>query len=262
MDARVAVITGGARGIGAAMARAFVRAGMRVVLGDLDEAEAQRTARELGAGAIGVKTDVRDPASVRALADAAADRFGGIDVVCNNAGISPIGALMEASLEDWRLTMDVNFWGVVHGVREFVPRLIAQGRGGHVVNTASMAGLVGMEQFGVYAASKFAVVGLSEALAREVRPQGIKVSVLCPMVVRTTLLETTAAVRGLPAPCVDLDSLGGIGRILDPDDVAACVMAGIDRGDFFIFTHAEQRALLEKRAVRLDEACRRVDERG
>jgi NAD(P)-dependent dehydrogenase (short-subunit alcohol dehydrogenase family) len=254
MEQRVAVITGGARGIGAALARAFASAGMRVVVGDLDEVEAQRTAQELGGEAIGVRTDVRDPASVRALAEAAVTRFGGVDVLCNNAGISPMGRMMDATVEDWRLTIDVNLWGVVHGVREFVPRMIARGRGGHVVNTASMAGLVGMENLGVYGASKFAVVGLSESLAREVRHHGIKVSVLCPMMVRTGLLETTAKVRGVPHED-DRDILDGLGRVLEPDHVAACVMAAVARGDFFIFTHTEQEALLDKRTARLKDAC-------
>jgi NAD(P)-dependent dehydrogenase (short-subunit alcohol dehydrogenase family) len=238
------------------MARAFVGAGMRVVIADLDEAE--RTARSLGANALGVTTDVRDSGSVRALADAAFAHFGGVDVVCNNAGISPIGPMMEATEDDWRLTMEINFWGVVNGVREFVPRLVRQGRGGHVVNTASMAGLVGMAGFGVYGASKFAVVGLSETLAREMRPHGIRVSVLCPMIVQTALLETTARLRGVPPPEVTFGDLEGAGSVAQPDDVAARVLAGLARGDFFIVTHPEQEALLDRRAARLKEACRRL----
>jgi NAD(P)-dependent dehydrogenase (short-subunit alcohol dehydrogenase family) len=253
---KVAVVTGGARGIGAALARAFVGEGMCVVLADLDGDAAARTAAALGDKAIGVKTDVRDPASVKALADAAVARFGGVDVLCNNAGISPVGRMLDASLEDWRLTMEINLFGVVNGVREFVPRMIAQGRGGHVVNTGSMAGLVGMEYFGVYGASKFAVVGLSETLAREVKEHGIKVSVLCPMMIRTGILENTAHVRGVPAPEVPIESLGGVGRILEPDHVARCVVEGMARGDFFILTHTEQEAFLDKRAARLKAACR------
>src|SRR5439155_9059425 len=99
-------------------------------------------------------------------------RFGGVQLLCNNAGVCPLGDMLQASLDEWRFVMDVNFWGVVHGVREFVPRMIAAGQGAHVLNTASMAGLVGMNLFGVYGASKFAVVGLSEGLSREVKAQG------------------------------------------------------------------------------------------
>src|SRR5439155_716730 len=135
--------------------------------------------------------------SVRALAEAAARRFGAVHIVCNNAGVGTFGQLATATHADWEYTMRVNFWGVVHGVEIFVPRLVAQGAGGHVINTASMAGLVGMQWLGVYCASKFAVVGLTEALHRELRPHGIGVSVLCPMIVRTNINENS--VRNRPA---------------------------------------------------------------
>src|SRR5262249_1390978 len=187
---RVAVITGGGSGIGAAMASAFAARGARLVLADIDPAALERTAgalRATGAEVLTVRTDVGDPAQVRALADAAVDRFGAVHVVCNNAGIALFGPMASATHADWEYTMRVDFWGVVHGVETFVPLLLKQGQGGHMVNTASMAGLVGMQWLGVYCAAKFAVVGLTESLHRELTPQGIGVSVLCPMIVQTDI---------------------------------------------------------------------------
>ena len=163
---KVVVITGGGGGIGAALAHAFVARGARIVLADLDEAAMARVAGSLkGAETLCVRTDVGDLASVQALADAAERRFGAVDVVCNNAGIALFCEMAAATHADWEFTMRVNFWGVVHGVETFVPRLVARGAG-HVVNTASMAGLVGMQWLGIYCASKFAVVGLTESLHR------------------------------------------------------------------------------------------------
>src|SRR5512139_2029776 len=143
---RVAVITGGAGGIGSALARAFAARGAKIVLADLDAANLAAVVKDLeksGAEAIGIPTDVSKRDSVEALADAAVKSFGGAHIVCNNAGVATFGPLAKSTQKDWEFTMGVNFWGVVHGVQAFVPRLIAQRQGGHVVNTASMAGLVG-----------------------------------------------------------------------------------------------------------------------
>src|SRR5689334_20718512 len=156
---RVAVITGGAGGIGMALARAFAARGAKLVLADIDEAALARSAAELrGSGAIvhTVRADVGERAQVEALADATLAHYGAAHVVCNNAGIALFGEIAQATHKDWEYTMRVNFWGVAHGVEVFVPRLILQKDGGHVVNTASMAGLVGMQWLGLYCASKFA----------------------------------------------------------------------------------------------------------
>ncbi len=256
---RVAVITGGGGGIGAALADAFAARGARIVLADLDEAVMARVADRLtrsGADVLAVPTDVTQLGSVGALAEAAARRFGAVHIVCNNAGIGTFGELATATHADWEYTMRVNFWGVVHGVEIFVPRLIAQGAGGHVINTASMAGLVGMQWLGVYCASKFAVVGLTEALHRELRPHGIGVSVLCPMIVRTNINENS--VRNRPA---ELRNPGDpvvppagalVGSTIAPEEVARRVMRGVERQDLYIFTHREQREILRRRAARQD----------
>jgi NAD(P)-dependent dehydrogenase (short-subunit alcohol dehydrogenase family) len=262
---RVAVVTGGGSGIGAAMAAAFAARGAHLVLADIDRDALERSAASLrGAGAevLTVPTDVGEPAQVQALADAAVARFGAVHVVCNNAGIAVFGHLVDATHADWEYTLRVNLWGVVHGVQAFVPRLVAQGQGGHIVNTASMAGLVGMEWLGVYCASKFAVVGLTESLHRELKPHGIGVSVLCPMIVQTDINRNS--VRNRPAalrnpgdpidpPDADPEVEGAMqGGVIGVDEVARRVVRAIDRGDLYVLTHPEQRGFLRRRAARLD----------
>jgi len=256
---RVAVITGGGGGIGGALAGAFAARGARIVLADLDEGAMARVATRLGqAGAevLAVPTDVTALASVQALAEAAVRRFGGVHIVCNNAGVATFGEIASSTHADWVFTMNVNFWGVVHGVETFVPRLLAQKAGGHVVNTASMAGLVGMRWLGVYCASKFAVVGLTESLQRELADHDIGVSVLCPMIVETKINENS--VRQRPA---ELRNPGEMavpaegqmaGGVIQPDEVAGRVVRAIERNDLYILTHPEQREFLRRRAARLD----------
>jgi NAD(P)-dependent dehydrogenase (short-subunit alcohol dehydrogenase family) len=259
---RVAVITGGASGIGAAMARAFAARGARLVLADVDEpALEERCAelRERGAEVLGVPTDVTRRESVAALAERAFSEAGGAHVLCNNAGIVTAGEMTKAPPEDWEYTMAINFWGVVHGIQAFVPRMLEQGQGGHVLNTASMAGLVGMQWLGIYCASKFAVVGVSEALRRELAPSGIGVSVLCPMIVETNLNENSERLRPgsfrrsgeAPAP----PPAGAMqGSVKDPAEVATRVVRAIERNAPYVLTHEEQREILRRRAARLD-AC-------
>src|SRR4029453_11604444 len=239
---RVAVITGGGSGIGAAMAAAVGVGGARVVLADIDPGALERTAATLTASrteVLTVRTDVGDLAQVRALADAAGARFGAVHVVCNNAGVAVMGAQADATHADWEYTMRVNFWGVAHGVETFVPRLLAQGQGGHIVNTASMAGLVGMEWLGIYCASKFAVVGLTEGLARELTPRGIGVSVLCPMVVQTdinvnSIRNRPVALRNPDHPEVPADlapevQATMVGSVIGADEAAPRVVRAMGR---------------------------------
>jgi len=260
---RVAVITGGASGIGLAMARAFARRGSQLVLADIDEAALARSAKDLseaGAAVLGVPTDVTARASVEALAEAAFRRFGAVHVLCNNAGIAVLGSIVGASPQDWDATMAVNFWGVVHGVDAFVPRLIEQNQGGHIVNTASMAGLVGMQYLGVYCVSKFAVVALSESLERELRPHDIGVHVLCPMIVDTQIGANSARVLGRADPTQAGPAGAGAqpppgamkGGVIPPEQVGEAVVRGIQRGSLYILTHPEQREYLKRRWLRQD----------
>jgi NAD(P)-dependent dehydrogenase (short-subunit alcohol dehydrogenase family) len=257
---RVAVITGGAGGIGMALARAFAGRGARLVLADLDEGALRAAVADLtGAGAQvhGVVTDVTKLDSVRTLGDAAVQRFGAVHIVCNNAGVATFGEIRQATHRDWEFTMNVNFWGVVHGVETFVPILLQQGAGGHIVNTASMAGLVGMQWLGIYCASKFAVVGLTEALQRELKPHGIGVSVLCPMIVDTNINQNSARMRpshlrnaGEVPPLPPASEMKG--GVIAPAEVARRVVRAIERGDLYILTHPEQRQFLRRRATKLD----------
>lgn len=256
---RVAVITGGGGGIGAALARAFAARGARIVLADIREEPARAVAKQLQAGgaeAHVVVTDVTRRESVEALAEATLERFGAAHLICNNAGVAVVGEMSTAPPEDWEFTMGVNFWGVVHGVQAFAPRLIAQNAGGHILNTASMAGMTGMSWLGIYAASKFAVVGLSESLSRELRPRGIGVSVLCPMIVDTDINANSLRLHPsapVASEAVEASASAAMkGEVIEPDELARRVVRGLERGDFYIFTHPEQRDFLRRRAARID----------
>jgi NAD(P)-dependent dehydrogenase (short-subunit alcohol dehydrogenase family) len=259
----VAVVTGGAGGIGSAMARAFAARGAKLVLADLDEktlAEVTRDFEKSGAQVLGVPTDVTKPESVESLAEAALRKFGAVHVVCNNAGVATFGPLAQATHADWEFTMGVNFWGVVHGVQAFVPRLIAQKQGGHVLNTASMAGLVGMDWLGVYCASKFAVVGLTESLHRELRAHDIGCSVLCPMVVATNINDNSLRMRpaelrnpaGTDRSQFGADAPPMVGGTIQPEELARRVVRAIERRQLYVLTHAAQREILKRRAERID----------
>ena len=258
-EERVAVITGGAGGIGMALAEAFAARGARLVLADIDEARlasAVRSLSDAGARVIAVPTDVTRRESVDALAESTFKHYGSAHIICNNAGIAVLGPMLTATPADWELTFDINFWGVVHGVQSFVPRLIEQGEGGHIVNTASMAGLVGMAWLGVYCASKFAVVGLTESLARELRGEKIGVSLLCPMIVDTQINQNTqrlldTAPRG-PTAAMTPPQDQMKGGMVSPESVARRVVRAIDAGELYILTHPEQREILRRRAAKLD----------
>lgn len=260
---RTAVITGGASGIGLGMARAFAARGAKLVLADIDTEALARAERDFAADGIevlGVPTDVTRRESVAALADAAFSRFGAVHLVCNNAGIATFGEIAKAPREDWEFTMNVDFWGVVNGIEAFVPRLIAQKQGGHVLNTASMAGLIGMKWLGIYCAAKFAVVGVTEALQRELEPHGIGVSVLCPMIVATNIGANSQRLRpgalqpapGAAAPPPPAGAM--VGGTVTVEDVARRVVRAIEQRRFYVLTHPEQREILRKRATRLDAA--------
>jgi NAD(P)-dependent dehydrogenase (short-subunit alcohol dehydrogenase family) len=262
---RVAVVTGGGSGIGAALARAFAREGSKVVLADLDRDGMDRVAGEIaaqGGETLSVHTDVASLESVEALAKRTLERFGAAHIVCNNAGVGVFGPLAEATHKDWQWVMNVNIWGVIHGIEVFLPRLIAQGQGGHIVNTASMAGLAGMPGLGVYCASKFAVVGLTESLQRELSGHGIGASVLCPMIVNT---QINASERNRPK---ELRNEGAsepsltegqftVSRVIEAPEVAERVVQAIRDKALHILTHVESRDILRRRGARLDAAAAR-----
>lgn len=259
---RTAVITGGGSGIGAETARAFAKLGARIVLADLDEEGMRSVAEEvasLGSEAHTVRTDVSRLEDVRHLADEAFGRFGKVHLLFNNAGVGVFGPLAEATHQDWVWLTNVNYWGVVHGIEAFLARMIAQGEGGHVINTASMAGLTGMAGLGVYCATKFAVVGLTESLSRELRGTGIGASVLCPMIVRTRI---DSSERNRPEELrnpgheVTLESAQYTEqRAIDVGEVSKRIVEAVRDADLYILTHHEQQEILERRAERLRRAA-------
>src|SRR5438105_6712514 len=258
---RTAVVTGGASGIGRALCLAFAGEGARIVVADIDDAGMAKTARgvaKAGSKAITVETDVTKLASVQSLADRAFGEFGRVHVLCNNAGVAVHGSLDSASHRDWRWVLGVNLWGVIHGVEAFVPRMIAQQSEGHVVNTASMAGLIASQGLGVYNTSKYAVVGLSETLVKDLRPYGIGVSVLCPMGVATRIRDSERsrppALRNEGAAAAAPVEL--IGRTLSPEPVAAMVVDAIRRNRFYIIPHEESLEAIRRRFQRIEEAIR------
>jgi NAD(P)-dependent dehydrogenase (short-subunit alcohol dehydrogenase family) len=186
------VVTGAASGIGRALAGAFAAEGMKVVLSDVDEPRLEEAADELtskGAECIALVADVSDAGAVERLADLAVAQFGRVGVVCNNAGVSTLGKQWEIGMDDWDWVIGVCLRGVVNGVRSFVPRMLAQGGPAHLVNTASMGGLLTSPFLGPYAAAKHAVVGLSKGLRSELAGTEVGVSVVCPGMVRTPILE-------------------------------------------------------------------------
>jgi NAD(P)-dependent dehydrogenase (short-subunit alcohol dehydrogenase family) len=189
---QVVVVTGAASGIGRATAEAFAVEGARVHLADIAREPLWGVATALAERGLGVQAHVVDctvPEQMHSLAAEVVRAEGRVDILHNNAGVCCGGPVERTSLEDWRWTLDVNLWGVIHGLDAFLPKLLAQPEGGTIINTASMGGLVGLPFIAPYCASKFAVVGLSEALAAELGPRGIRVVVVCPGMVQTGILQ-------------------------------------------------------------------------
>ncbi|HSW06689.1 SDR family NAD(P)-dependent oxidoreductase [Aquabacterium sp.] len=253
LDGRVAVITGAGSGMGAAMARRFGAAGMKIVVSDIDLSAAQSTVATLaakGVEAFAVKTDVAESDQVRALADAAYECYGAVHLLCNNAGVVPAGRhrlVWETPLEDWTWSNKVNCMGVVHGIHHFVPRMLAQGEEGHVVTTASVAGLVSSAGSVAYSAAKHAAVRVTEALYAGLleRQAPIGVTLLCPGLVNTRIYESE---RSRPA-----ELLPGAGAApespelqavadqlyrsaISPDDVAEQVLQAVLSNQFYVLT--------------------------
>jgi NAD(P)-dependent dehydrogenase (short-subunit alcohol dehydrogenase family) len=260
---KVAVVTGAASGIGRALAEAFATAGSAVVVADLDAGGAEEAAasiRAAGGDAFAVSVDVSDAASVEQLAATTVERYGRVDVLCNNAGVSTFNLVRDQTLDDWRWVVGVDLWGVVHGVHTFLPIMRQQGTPAHIVNTSSIAGLLsGVAFIGPYAATKVAVVSISETLAQELalEESPIRVSVLCPSSTDTKVMESErnrpadlgAETRTETAEAVRLmikDSFTGpTGRT--PEQVADRVLEAIRAGEFWIVSHPNSRDVVETR---------------
>jgi NAD(P)-dependent dehydrogenase (short-subunit alcohol dehydrogenase family) len=260
---RVAVVTGAASGIGRALATVFAGAGSSVVLGDIDGAGAEAGAADIraaGGSAEAITVDVSRSASVDELAARTIARFRRVDVLCNNDGVSTFNLIQDQTLEDWRWVFDVNLWGVVHGVHSFLPILRSQGTPAHIVNTASIAGLLsGIAFIGPYSATKVAVVSISETLSQEFKfaQLPIGVSVLCPSSVDTRVMESERSrppESGVERRTETAESMrlairdsftGPTG--LTPAQVAKRTLAAIRAGEFWIVTHPGERPSVETR---------------
>ncbi len=261
---RVAVVTGAASGIGRALADRFAAEGMRLALADVEAPALERAESDLrrgGADVLALRTDVSKEAEVQALASAALQRFGAVHVLCNNAGVGSGGRVWELTTADWEWVLGVNLWGVIHGIRAFVPAMLRGGDEGHVVNTASLAGLISAPYVAPYHASKHAVVTLSESLHHELALLGskLRVSVLCPGYVATRIAESTR--NRPPGLRAAVESQGGrpeaaamteavrrrVAAGLPPAEVAQQVLQAIRDERFWIFTHPDMKALIEQR---------------
>ena len=261
LKGKTAFVTGGASGIGLGMARAFGREGMNVVLADIDKAAAKAAAQVLVSEqikAVPVRVDVADRAGVRAAALEAIAAFGKIHVVCNNAGVAIGGAIDNVRDSDWDWIIDVNLKGVVYGVETFVPLIKSHGEGGHIINTASLAGIISGPGSEPYSATKFAVVAMSEGWAAQLAPMGIGLSVLCPGYVRTQIASSGRGRQdryGGHAPS-GFDAFSSqvsqaVANGLDPDIVGARVVEAIRDGDLYIFTDPRFREVVEMRFARI-----------
>jgi NAD(P)-dependent dehydrogenase (short-subunit alcohol dehydrogenase family) len=259
---RVAVVTGAASGFGRAMALAFAAEGMHVALADVDEGNLARVADEVraqGVKALAQRVDVAQGEQVEALAARTVAELGGVHLVCNNAGVSPLGAAWENTVADWRWALGVNLWGVIHGVRAFAPRLIAQNQG-HIVNTASVAGLIAPPGMSVYNVTKHAVVALSESLYHDLRERKsrVGVSVLCPAYVPTGIADSE---RSRPAELANpadekpaellarqevLRKAVRSGKI-SAEQIAQAVVAAVKAERFYILTHPRIKGAIEAR---------------
>jgi NAD(P)-dependent dehydrogenase (short-subunit alcohol dehydrogenase family) len=261
---KIAVVTGGASGIGKGIATQLAAAGMRVVIADIEVRALQATATEIGA--VGVRTDVSDLASVQALAKTVCDRFGTVHVLCNNAGVGPMANLSDVTIEDWRWLIGVNLWGVIHGVHVFLPILKMNADGGHIVNTASVGGFTTMPGLGTYAVTKYGVIALTETLAQELALENSKVGVsaLCPGPIRTNIRNSSRnrpqALAGGKLLDVDLErsDFGAGLRWMEPTAVGDLVVEAIRRGDLYVITHPEMLDAVEQRFRAVTDAFRRT----
>ena len=250
LGGKVAVVTGAARGIGLGVAAALADAGMKVVLSDLASPTLEAAARglaERGAEVAALPCDVRDAGAVQGLAAQSVERFGSVHLVCNNAGVMVSGRAWELSLEDWHRVLDVNLWGVIHGVRAFVPHLIEAPGGGHVVNVASRAAVTPVAAIAPYNVSKHGVLALSETLKLDLQAAGADVGVTVVMPGR---VATSLGLRPPGEPPAE-QAADEERHVLSPDTVGKQVVAAVRRDQLYLFTHEHLRSSVERRFQRI-----------
>lgn len=262
LSGKVAVITGGASGIGLATARQLAERGAHLMLVDIEEAALARAAQAIG-DAVRVETrvcDVTDYDAMQALAEDVVATFGAVHIVFNNAGVAVGGPVAEMSHEDWRWIIDVDLWGPIHGIEAFLPHIRAAGEG-HVLFTSSFAGLVPNVGLGAYCVAKYGVVALAEVLHKELRNDGIGVSVLCPMRVGTNIgnsernRQTRYGGGDASPPVADQSEANEdlAGRVLDVDEVAAQVLAAMEANRLYVLPHEESRQFVRRRFERIEQ---------
>ena len=269
LKGKTAFVTGGASGFGLEFAKVFLDEGMNVALADIEAAALAKAIAGLGADDARVRgfvCDVADRASLQKAADGAIAAFGHVHLICNNAGVGGRnGGIEELPDRQWDWVMSVNLMGVVHGISVFLPHIRQHGEGGHFLNTASMAGMLGQPYGAPYSASKFAVVGISESLFYELRGSNIGVSVLCPGFARTgiglsqrnqpsDLTQDAQATVSEAAAAHAAQLSESIAKGVEPSEVAARALQGIVDGDLYVFTHPDMRPMLQKRFARIAAA--------
>jgi NAD(P)-dependent dehydrogenase (short-subunit alcohol dehydrogenase family) len=262
LKGKVAVITGGAEGIGKAIAVAAAAEGMKLVLADIDADKLNATVEELagtGAEVIGLRTDVSQESSMQALADAAFERFGNVHLLVNNAGVALAKSAWETTQKDWEWVMGVNLYGVTNGLRAFIPRMLEKGEEGHIVNTASIAGLLSEPALAAYNVSKFGVVTLSEGLHHDLtlRKAKINVSVLCPGWVKTRIAEaerhreadqrTDFTKIDKVSVMTGMSIMKAVQNGIEPQQVAGDVINAVKTNKFYILTHPHTKAGIQIR---------------
>jgi NAD(P)-dependent dehydrogenase (short-subunit alcohol dehydrogenase family) len=258
-EGRTAVITGAGSGIGRGLATVFARAGMRVVVSDIEEPAAAETVHLVeaaGGQAIAVPTDVADFDDVKRLAARAREAFGDVHVLCNNAGVSHRRRGVDATHEDWVWMLGVNLWGTVHGMEAFLPAMLASGQEGHIVNTSSMNGIVPSALSAMYSTSKYGVLGLTETFRNELQGTKVSISALCPAGVRT---QITRSERNRPAqlaaptppPPHTPSNRFDLSEPRQPEQVGDMVLEGIRRNQLYIFTDMKVKALVDAHYQRM-----------
>lgn len=257
---KTAVITGAGSGIGRGMAIAFARAGMQIVVSDIERAAADKVVAEIvaaGGKAAAIATDVASLDSVRSLAAFAERTFGAVDILCNNAGVSVAKRGVDASHEDWTWVLGVNLWGVIHGIEAFLPAMRARKEECYIVNTSSMNGIFPSARSAMYSTTKYGLLGLSETLANELAGSNVGISILCPASVATRIFESE---RNRPAALVPTkpdavahvpSSVFDISPPIDPVTVGEMVLNGIRRRQLHIFTDMKVKPIIEARHQRM-----------
>jgi NAD(P)-dependent dehydrogenase (short-subunit alcohol dehydrogenase family) len=264
IDGKVAFITGGARGIGLGIARAFARAGAKLALADIDQASLAAAKSELS-DVTQVETfvlDVRDRSAYARVADETESRLGSVSILCNNAGVAGSQHVTRLTYEYWDWVIGINLNGVINGVQTFLPRMLKRGGGGHIINTASGAGLVATSSGLLYTTSKFAVVGLSESLRLELQPFKIGVSVLCPGPVNTQIISNTNDTRPTSLTVEETkmweaattQAKAFLAAGVDPNEVGEMVLAAVKSDRLYIHTDRIVGGLIEARAKALLDA--------